>query len=101
MAVGMAEYRSGNNAAAEEEACRRGGGWPEQPLGARHFGILPGDEPVPAGKKVEARKLATEAVAKMKPLPEDEKHPLSGGANHDDLMLWLAYKEAMAMIRDN
>ena len=51
------------------------------------------------GKKDEARKLATAAAAKMKPLPEDEKNPLAGGADHDDLILWLAYKEAMAMIK--
>ncbi len=53
------------------------------------------------GRKDEARRLATEAAAKMTPLPKDERNPLSGAANHDDLILWLAYKEAMAMIRDN
>ena len=50
------------------------------------------------GKKDEARKLATEAAAKMKPLPADEQNPLAGGADHDDLILWLAYKEAKALI---
>ena len=28
----------------------------------------------------------------MKPLPQDDKD-LAGGADHDDLILWLAYKE--------
>ena len=51
------------------------------------------------GKENEAHKLATEAAAKMKPLPKDEKNPLAGGASLDDLLLWLAYKEAKDLIR--
>jgi hypothetical protein len=51
------------------------------------------------GKDNEARKLATEAAALMKPLPEDEKNPLAGDASPDDLILWMAYKEAKAMIK--
>ncbi len=51
------------------------------------------------GKANEARKLATEATARMKPLPKDEKNPLAGGATTDDLILWLAYREAKAMIQ--
>jgi len=35
----------------------------------------------------------------MKPLPADEQNPLAGGADHDDLILWLAYNEAKAMIK--
>ena len=35
----------------------------------------------------------------MKPLPADEQNPLAGNADHDDLILWLAYKEAKAMIK--
>ena len=51
------------------------------------------------GKPDEARKLATLAAAKMKPLPADEQNPLTGGAYYDDLILWLAHKEAKAMIK--
>ena len=51
------------------------------------------------GKTDPARKLATEAAAKMKPLPVDEQKPFLGGADHDDLIMWLAYKEAKAMIQ--
>ena len=50
------------------------------------------------GKEDEDRKLATEAAARMKPLPKDEKNPLAGGASADDLTLWLAYKEAKGLI---
>jgi hypothetical protein len=35
----------------------------------------------------------------MKPLPKDDKNPLAGGASPDDLMLWLAYKEAKGLIQ--
>jgi hypothetical protein len=35
----------------------------------------------------------------MKLLPKDENNPLAGDADHDDLILWLAYKEAKAMIK--
>ena len=51
------------------------------------------------GKENEARRLATEAASKMKPLPRDEKNPLAGDANPDDLILWLAYKEAKELIK--
>jgi WD40 repeat protein len=51
------------------------------------------------GKENEARELATEAAANTKPLPKDEKNPLAGGATTDDLILWLAYKEAKTMMQ--
>jgi hypothetical protein len=35
---------------------------------------------------------------RTKPLPKDEQNPLANKATHDDLILWLAYKEAKAMI---
>jgi hypothetical protein len=40
-----------------------------------------------------------EAAATMKPLPEDEQNPLANNATHDDLILWLAYKDAKAMLK--
>jgi hypothetical protein len=43
--------------------------------------------------------LALAAAAKMKPLPKDEQNPLADNAHHDDLILWLAYKEAKAMMK--
>jgi hypothetical protein len=50
------------------------------------------------GKADLARKLATEAAAKMKPLPVDEPKPLLGGADEYDLIMWLAYKEARGLL---
>ena len=49
------------------------------------------------GKEAEARRVATEAIARMRPLPLDEDNPLAGDANPDDLILWLACKEARAL----
>jgi WD40 repeat protein len=55
------------------------------------------------GKENEARQLAIEAASKMRPLPKDEKNPLAGisisnGHWSEDLILWLVYKEAKALI---
>src|SRR5262249_33559295 len=51
------------------------------------------------GKPDESRQLVTQAAAKMKPLPKDAKSPLAGGGNADDLILWLAYREAKDTIK--
>ena len=37
----------------------------------------------------------------MKPLPKDAKNPLASGTNADDLILWLAYREAKYAIMFN
>jgi hypothetical protein len=50
------------------------------------------------GKTDEARKLAIAAAAKMRPLPADEQNPLAGNAVHNDIVVWLAYKEARELI---
>ena len=53
------------------------------------------------GNVDEARQLATETAVRMKPLPADGQNPL-GVSNHDnfhnDLIVWLAYKEAKDLI---
>jgi hypothetical protein len=51
------------------------------------------------GKEKEGRQLALEAASKMKPIPKDEKNPLADNASEDDLILWMAYKEARALIQ--
>src|SRR5262245_25061724 len=43
------------------------------------------------GKEEEALAPAIAAAAKMKPLPGGENNPRAGDADHDDLILWLAY----------
>ncbi|PHS18331.1 MAG: hypothetical protein COA78_02350 [Blastopirellula sp.] len=50
------------------------------------------------GKPDEARTLFNQAEATMKPLPTDEKNPLADDADKRDLIMWLAYKEAKALL---
>ena len=101
VALGMAEYRSGNHAAAEQALLAAAKAGPNNPHVTGTSTFYRAMSLFRQGKKDEARKLAIAAAAKMKPLPSDEKNPLAGDASQDDLILWLAYKEAMAMIRDN
>ena len=50
------------------------------------------------GRGDEARKVPVDAAAAMRPLPLDEKITTAGEVHHDDLIMWLAYKEANALI---
>ncbi len=99
MALGMAEYRSGHFAEADAALTaamnEAGKNNPVSSTSAfyRAMGLFR------QGKTDLARKLATEAAAKMKPLPVDEQKPLLGGADADDLIMWLACKEAKAMMQ--
>jgi tetratricopeptide (TPR) repeat protein len=99
MALGMAEFRSGNYAGADETllAAEKAGPTNRFVTGTSPF--YRAMSLFQQGKEEEARKLAIAAAAKMKPLPKDENNPLAGDADHDDLILWLAYKEAKAMIK--
>jgi serine/threonine protein kinase/Flp pilus assembly protein TadD len=99
MAVGMAEYRSRHYTAAEAALLAAA------QLAKSNYHVLLTAAFYRAmslfrlGKKDEARKLATLAVANMKALPVDEKKLLDRESGHDDLILWLAYKEAKALIK--
>jgi WD40 repeat protein/tetratricopeptide (TPR) repeat protein len=99
MALGMAEYRSGDYAAADAAllAAARLGENRTSVSGTTAF--YRAMSAFRQGKEAEARQLATEAVAKMRRIPADDEHPLAGGADVDDLVLWLAYKEAKAMLK--
>ncbi len=101
MALGMAEYRSGHFAEADAAftAATNDPGKNNTVSSTSAFYRAMGL--FRQGKTDLARKLATEAAAKMKPLPVYEQKPLAGGADHDDLIMWLAYKEAKAMIHFN
>jgi tetratricopeptide (TPR) repeat protein len=97
LALGMAEYRSGNDAAAEKALLAAEKALPVNPL-------VTGTSPFyralilfRQGKVEEARKLATATAAKMKPLPQDENNPWTSADVY--LIVWLAYKEAKAVIQ--
>jgi len=98
MALGMAEYRNGHFAEADEAlmAALKGGKSYPHVAGTAAFYHAMGL--FRQGRRDEARKLAIEAASRMKPLPKDAKDPLTDNASADDLILWLAYKEAKALI---
>lgn len=101
MALGVAEYRSGHWALAEQAlaaAGESGQGNPHVEGPAAFYRAL---SLLRQGKPAEARQLAAGAVAKMKPLPRDEKYPLAGDVSADDLIVWLAHKEAMEVLDGN
>ena len=99
MALGMAENRSGHYAAADEALDAAAKAWPNN---LRVTGIAAFYRAMSLfrqGKEDAARQLALAAAATMKPLPKDEQNPLADNATHDDLILWLDYKEAKAMMK--
>jgi WD40 repeat protein len=98
LALGMAEYRSGNDAAAVEALLAAAKAGPNNPHSTGTAAFYQAMSLFRQGKKDEARKVAIGAAAQMKPLPKDEQNPLVNGADWDDLILWLAYKEAKALI---
>jgi hypothetical protein len=95
----MAEYRNGNDAAADKALLAAAKAGPKNPHVTGIAAFYRAMSLFRQGKKDEARKLAIAAAAKTKPLPKDEKNPLAGKANHDDLILWLAYKEARTLLK--
>jgi WD40 repeat protein len=99
LTVGMAEYGSGHflQADAALSAAATGAKYNPQVAGTATF--YRAMSLFRQGKEDEARKLASGAAAQMKPLPKEEKNPLAGGASLDDLLLWLAYKEAKDLIK--
>ncbi len=94
----MAEYRSGNYAAAIEALLAAAKAGSNNPILTGISTFYRAMSLSRQGKSDEARKLAIGAAAQMKPLPKDEQNPLANNAYYDDLILWLAYKEAKAVI---
>src|SRR5262249_9365251 len=106
VALGMAEYRSGHFAEADAALLAAAKRAPS--AGASRQTATTGAWP-PAmslsrkGKENEARQLTLETVSWMKPLPTDQKTPLAAKLGNPgliyDLIPWLAYKEAKALIQ--
>ena len=100
LALGMAEYRSGNYTVAVEAILDAEKAGPNTPILTGIAAFYHAMSLFRQGKLDEARKLAIAAAAQMKPLPIDEQNPLPNNAYPwDDLILWLAYKEAKEMIK--
>jgi hypothetical protein len=99
MALGMAEYRSGYFAEADAALTAAMSGEKSNLRLASTCAFYRAMSLFRQGKSDEARATAIAAMAKMKRLPVNKQNPLAGGANADDVILWLAFKEAQAMIR--
>ena len=108
LGLGLAEYRNGQYAAAEHSLTIA-----EQTAGDDHDITVDYQHPLQGiarmframslfrqDKPEEARRAFSQAEAQMPPLPKDESKPFVDGrpAYHDDLIFWLAYKEARALI---
>ena len=98
LALGMAAYRAGDDPACDAAllaALREKSGSSYLRGTAAFFRAMRLHR---RGRTDEARAIATEAAATMKPLPADQDQPMVGGASHDDLILWLAFQEAKSLI---
>ena len=79
LALGMAEFRNGHFAAADEAlASPRTAGPDVNAAGIAAF--YRAMSLFRQGKKDEAREVATRAAAAMKPLPKDEQNPMAGNS---------------------
>ncbi len=99
MGLGIAEYRNGHFAEADAILLARANTEKNAPNVVCTSAFYRAMSLFRQGQDDEARRLATEAASKMKPFPKDEKKPLADNANQDDLIVWLAYKEAKALIK--
>jgi tetratricopeptide (TPR) repeat protein len=101
LALGMAEYRSGDYAAAVEalEKAAQVGPDNNNPQSKGISAFYRAMSLFRLGKTDEARALALAAAAAMKPLPADLENPLADINDPiNDLIVWLTCKEAKAMI---
>jgi hypothetical protein len=103
LTLGMAEYRNGHFPEADAALLAAANGAtsvppPSIPRVVGTAAFYRAMSLFRQGKEKEAIELMTEAASKMKPLPKDEKQPVTGDSVHDDLILWMAYKEARALI---
>jgi WD40 repeat protein/tetratricopeptide (TPR) repeat protein len=98
LALGMAEYRDGNDAAAVETLQKAAMAGLNNPQVTGISAFYRAMSLFRQGKTDEARELVIAAAAAMKPPPADLENPLAGNTTHDDLIRWLACKEAKAMI---
>jgi serine/threonine protein kinase/Leucine-rich repeat (LRR) protein len=105
MALGMAEYRNGHHpeaaaaltAAAETASGTNIGSFRDCIEGTSGYYLAM--TLFRQGRQDEARTLFTATEATMKPLPANDKDPLAGdNSDANDLILWLACKEAKALL---
>jgi eukaryotic-like serine/threonine-protein kinase len=100
LGLGLAQYRNGQFAAAEKSivVAEQTLGDKDEIQGIAHF--FHAMTLFRQNRAEEARKLFTQAEAKMPPLPKDENKPIVDGSrfDHDLLIWWLSYKEAKSVL---
>ena len=100
LSLGMAEYRCGNLDAAASMLEKAEQGAPSNqhiPGTAAFYRVM---VLFKQSKAAEARQLFHDTKMKMKPLPLDDQNPFANGSDHDDVVLWLACKEAGALLHE-
>jgi hypothetical protein len=104
--LGMAEFRAGNDAAAEaaflraEQASKTGNWHPR----LRPFILVPcrfyrAMILFRQGKEPAAKTLFEEALAEMPPIPENADRTLPIRVNQDTLLCWLSHRETGALLK--
>ena len=105
MGLGMAEYRSGDYVTAEKTLIA---------AEENYLEVIPASTPIiqtiarfyramsifRQGNVAESRQVFANSEARMKPVPI-EGQPLRERVGHNDLICWLAYKEAQALLYPN
>ncbi|HZL36173.1 MAG TPA: hypothetical protein VFC78_12725 [Tepidisphaeraceae bacterium] len=98
MDLGMAEYRAGHYLAADQalrNAIQLGEPLSDVSCNSTFYWAM---SQFKQGHEAEARALAKEGIFLMYPLPADPKDPLAGNVNIGNLVVWMAYKEAIAFL---
>lgn len=101
MAYGMVVYRLGDFDVADDYLLTAVNAIPagqSQPLVEGVCGYYRAMILFQRGRHGEAKALYRATYSSMKPLPSDPRNPLAGGATHDDLILWLACREAKSLL---
>jgi serine/threonine protein kinase/tetratricopeptide (TPR) repeat protein len=91
-ALGMAEFRLGNYRAADKAFAT------SERMAPINTGFFHAMSLYRQGQAAEARRLFDLAASQMRALPDDDQNPLASGASGDDMVIWLAYREAAAML---
>ncbi len=100
LSLGMAQYRNGQFADAEQTLAAAGQAdsqYPDLLPTARLFRSMCLFQ---EGRQSEARRLFNETQAQMTPLPQDPNVPVVDGktASHDLIISWLVYQEAKSLL---
>src|SRR5262249_28287288 len=98
MALGMAEYRGGHYPEAIQALTAAAAGKDDNDEISGTAALYRAMSLFRHGEAAEARALFTATEARIKPFPARAK-AIKSGDNHDELILWLACKEARALLQ--